>query len=200
MDILKTAREIGFFETNINIAKVLSSKDVKNKAGAVMPLPAANLSKSIEKIAKWLITFDKSKYMFFTPEIAIIEKLALLVNTQEAIILIPCDMEIEAKERLKDNLPREMKVSLLNEPYFPELFFPGNGIIVVCGYIAGERIMVLPETYRLIEHYSGFWGKKVFIPYAKIPEAIRYNGWMEIGTEKFNIIWGEKNEYYNSYR
>lgn len=194
MDMLKTAREIGFFETGINLEKVLNSNDVKTKAGAVMPLPDTGLTDDIKEIIEWLVAFGKSKYMFLTPEIALIEKIALIHSWYEAIILIPCDMENEVKDRLKDNLPRDMRVYLLKEPYFPELFSPGNGILVVCGYMADERIMVLPETYRLIEHYSGFWGKKVFVPYTKLANAVRYEGWLEVGADKFNMIWRKNNE------
>ena len=39
MDMLKTVREIGFFETGCNLVKVIDSKDVQAKAGEVMPLP-----------------------------------------------------------------------------------------------------------------------------------------------------------------
>lgn len=33
MDIQKTVREIGFFETGINLAEVLESKDIQEKVG-----------------------------------------------------------------------------------------------------------------------------------------------------------------------
>lgn len=39
MDILKTVREIGFFETGCNLVEVLASEDVQAKAGVAMPLP-----------------------------------------------------------------------------------------------------------------------------------------------------------------
>lgn len=189
MDMLQTVREIGFFETGNNLIGVLGSQNVKTKAGAVMPLPNESLIEDTSEIVKYLVEFGKNKYMFMTPEIAIIEKLALFDCQGEAIILLPCDMENEVKERLKDNLPRGMNVLVLAEPYFPESFFPSNGMIVVSGYMAGDRIMVLPETYRMIDHYSGFFGKKIFVPYVEIADATRYDGWMEVGGNKFSMIW-----------
>lgn len=33
MDLQKTAREIGLFETNVNLARVCGSADVRQKAG-----------------------------------------------------------------------------------------------------------------------------------------------------------------------
>ena len=104
-------------------------------------------------------------------------------------MLVPSDMEMEIKERLSANLPRSMCVSLIDEPYFPDAFYPGNGILVVCGYTAGGRLMVLPETYRMLDHYSGFLGKKVFIPYVELDDAVRYEGWMEVNRDRFNTVW-----------
>lgn len=194
MDLLKAAREIGFFEMSTNLTKVLDSEAVWSKAGAVMPLPETDLADKVEKIAQWLASFGKSKYLFLTPEIALLEHLAALCPRDEAIILVPCDMEEEIRTRLKDNLPKGMKTSLLEEPFFPEAFYPRNGIIVTCGYLASGRAMVLPETYRMIDHYvRGFYGKKAFVPYTELAEGARYSGWLEVSADKFNRIWsGEK--------
>lgn len=189
MDMLKTVREIGFFETGCNLVEVIASEDVQAKAGVVMPLPKQVLVNSISDIADWLAAFGKEKYMFLSPEISIVDKLAEKSPNHEAILLIPCDMDLEVKERLKANIPKSMKVSLLEEPYFPEAFYPENGILVICGYLACGRMMVLPETYRMIDHYSGFWGKKVFVPYVELDEAVRYDGWMEVGKDKISMIW-----------
>lgn len=192
MDMWKTVREIGFLEAGANLAEVLESIDIREKVGAVMPLPDKNLINTISKIADWLTAFGKDKYMILTPEIALIDELAKQDAGREAILLIPCDMAPEVKERLKANIPKSMKVSLLEEPYFPQGFYPGNGLLIACGYYAGGRIMVLPETYRLIDHYSGFMGKKVFVPYAELEDAVRYDGWMEIGRDKFTAIWRDE--------
>lgn len=189
MDMLKTVREIGFIETGCNLAHVLSSDDVKNKVGSVMPLPAPKLKDNMSEIADWLISFGKTKYMFLTPEIALVDELAERDGSQNVIFLLPCDMDTEMRERVCENVPKKMTVSILEEPYFPEAFYPGNGILIACGYIAAGRTMVLPETYRMIEHYGNFWGKKVFIPYVELENAVRYGGWMEIGNEKFSNIW-----------
>lgn len=190
MELLKSVREIGFFELSTNLSKVLNSEAVSSKAGASLPLPDTNIVDSVEKIAKWLASFGKSKYLFLSPEIALIECLAALCPQQEAIMLAPCDMGEDVRARLANNLPRHMRTLLLEEPFFPEDFYPGNGIIVVCGYLAGGRAMVLPETYRLIDHYvGGFYGKKVFVPYTELTEGTRYAGWLEVSAEKFNRIW-----------
>lgn len=190
MDMQKTAREIGLFETAVNLAKVSDSADVIQKVGASMPLPDEGIGVRVGRVAQWLLGFDKNKYMFLTPEIALIEEMGRLSNQKaEAIIAIPCDLDPEVKERLNNNLPRGVSVTVLEEPYFPQSFFPGNGMMVISGYSGGERAMVLPDTYRMVEHYSGFLGKKVFVPYKELDAATRYDGWMEIGQHRLSAKW-----------
>ena len=164
MDMQKIAREIGLFEMGINLSKVCGSADVLQKVGGSLPFPNDNIAIRISQIATWLYSFGKSKFMFFTPEIALIEEMAKMrVGQAEVIIVIPCDLEPETKERLRNNLPHGIKVTILEEPYFPQMFFPGNAMMVICGYSAAGRPMVLSDTYRMIEHYSSFLGKKVFV-------------------------------------
>lgn len=193
MDMQKTAREIGLFETAANIAAVRGSGDVQAKVGASMPLPDADILNNIRSVAEWLISFHKKKYLFMTPEIALAEAMAELAdnddNDTEMIFSVPCNMDAEAKERLKNNLPSNIKVSILEEPFFPSDFSPGNGMIVVCGYAAGDRAMVLSDTYRLIEHYNGFRGKRAFAPYCELPSANRYDGWLEVGQQRIDFRW-----------
>lgn len=190
MDIQKTAREIGLFETAVNLAKVSNSADVIQKVGASMPLPGEEIVGRVGQVAKWLLNFDKSKYMFLTPEIALIEEMGKLASRKtEVIIAVPRDLEQEAKDRLNNNLPYGITVSVLEEPYFPQSFFPGNGMMVISGYLGGDRAMVLPDTYRMVEHYSGFLGKKVFVPYRELDAAMRYEGWMEISQQRLSAKW-----------
>ncbi len=143
MELLRTARETGLFEVSQNLTAVLDNDAVKAAAGVSMPLPPADTVGNVERIADWLKSFGKSIYMFLTPEIALIERLTLLDPRQKAMILVPCDMREGVRARLRSNLPKRMDTSLLEEPFFPEGFYPGNGIIVACGYLAGGRTMVL---------------------------------------------------------
>ncbi len=190
MDIQKTAREIGLFETAINLAKVSNSADVIQKVGTSMPLPSKDIGIRVKQAAKWLCDFNKNKYMFLTPEIALFEEMSKLTDSHiEIIIAIPCDLEREAKERLKNNLPHGIAVTVLEEPYFPHSFFPRNGMIVICGYLSRNKALVFPDTYRMVEHYSGFLGKKVFVPYEELDVAARYNGWIEINQQRLNTKW-----------
>lgn len=190
MDMRKTAKEIGLLETAVNLSKVRDSDDVIYKIGTSMPMPDNDIEAEISQAAKWLLDFGKEKYMFLTPEIAMIEEMGKQAKRNtEAIIAVPCDLEAEAKERLYNNLPQNICVTILEEPYFPQSFFPGNGMMVMCGYLGGGRAMILPETYRLVEHYSGFLGKKVFVPYKELDTAARYDGWLEVSQQRLSTIW-----------
>ena len=177
MDVQKTAREIGLFEAAVNLAKVSSSPDVLEKVGNTFPIPMENIADNMKNIANWLLSFGKSKYMFFTPEIALAKIIGDMCPSAEIIFAVPCDMDPEAKERLVNNLPHNVSVNILEEPYFPRNFFPGNAMCVVCGYLGADRAMVLPDTYRMVEHYNDFKGKKAFVPYVELEGANRYDGW-----------------------
>lgn len=192
MDAIKTSREIGFFLAGDNLMPVLDSNEVRVKVGDMMPLPDESFQGKTDRAADWLTQFGKTKYLFFSPEIALIERLPACKDKTESIILIPSDMDEEIYGRIQDNLPSNMKVNLLKEPFFPKEFFPSNGIIVVSGYLAGGRLMVLPETYRMINHYSDFMGKMVFLPYVILSDSIRYSSWIEAEPGKFNEIWGDE--------
>lgn len=195
MDIQKTAKEIGLFLMANNLAEVADSTDVQDKVGASMPLPNPNSENKVDKITEWLIGFGKRKYMFLTPELALIEELLKQTeNNAEITIAVPCDLDQEIKERLQNNLPHGASVELLYEPHFPNSLYPSNGMIVICGYSGADRPMVLSDTYRMVEHYSSFLGKKVFIPYIELSSAARYDGWMEVGHQRISAKWRSEHE------
>lgn len=196
MNSRKTACEIGLFETAGNIAQILNRPAAAAKAGASMPLPAADIKSRIHQTAVRLLGLRKKKYMFLTPEIAVLEEMAALSPNSclEAILALPCDMDPQSRERLKNNLPCGIEVEILDEPYFPNAFFPGNGAIVICGYTGGDRLMVLSSTYRMAEHYSGFLGKKIFVPYAEFDISVPCEGWMELNPLILTEEWRIENE------
>lgn len=196
MDLQRIGKEIGLFLTAINLVAVMDSPAVQDKVGVSMPLPDSNTEEKVNDIVKWLTGFGKRKYMFLTPEIAVIEKLLNQTdNKAEIIIAVPCDLDLEIKERLKNNLPHGgAKVELLEEPHFPSNLYPSNGMIVTCGYLGGDRSMVMIDTYRMVEHYSSFQGRKVFIPYVELSSAARYDGWMEVMQERITDKWRSEHE------
>ena len=190
MDMHRTTMEIGLFETAVNL-EAAGVSELPWQVGAAMPLPADNTSEKTEAVADWLLGFGKDKYLFLTPEIALIDSMARRAEKEvEAIIIVPCDMDAESQERLRHNLPKGTTVSIRQEPYFPEGFTPCNGLIAVCGYLAGGRAMVMSETYRLLEHYGGFHGRLAFIPYVTLEHFERCEGWRQT-TSAFDEKWRE---------
>lgn len=190
MDIRENVREVGAFEVAKNLSIVRESADGLYKLGAFMPLPGTDIEERTVDAAKFLLSLGKKKYMFLTPEIALTGVMADLAGHEiESIFVISSDLEKDAKLRLYNNLPHKTTVSVLDEPSFPKDFFPGNGVMVVCGYEALGRAMVLEDTYRMVEHYRGFLGKKVFIPYVTLSSAIRCDGWREIYSDRIDLTW-----------
>lgn len=197
MNILKTIREIGHFEASINLAKYIKSNDIVEQVGNSFPLPNEGIISKTDAASIWLTRFNKNKYFFLTPEIAVIESMIKYVpKNTEFLILKPSDMDEEIFERLSKNRPKGAKVNFINEPFPCEDFYPDNGMIVICGYTAGEHLMVLPETCRAANHYyNEFHGKICFVPFAEEEAASRYANWIELNPKMNLIVWRDKNEY-----
>ena len=189
MDLLKTAGEIGLFELAANVSACLRSSEAAALAEASMPLPGEDAPGRIKAAADWLLSFGKTRYMFLTPELSIMDELYTRSGGRACSILaMPCCMDAEAKARLRENLP-PAGVTTLDEPFFDDGFYPGNGLLVVCGYSAGGVAMVLPQTYRMAEHYDVFRGRKVFLPFVELAARERRAGWMELSSERFSAEW-----------
>ena len=190
MNVKKAVREIGFFETALNMEAAGLNASLQDKPEITLPFPSGNTRADCEELARWLLESDKRKYLLLTPEIALIEAMAKCADRDtEVILAVPCDLDPESEERLLNNLPRSIHVSVLKEPFFPDRFLPANGMIVACGYAAGAHLFVLPETYRMIEHYGGFMGHKVFAPYIRMNAAERFEGWIETSSSNFSEKW-----------
>lgn len=191
-DPRKTVKEIGIFEMSHNLALVSDSSVIQEKVGGTMPLPDSNVETRLECAAQWLAEFGKNRYLFLLPEIALIEKIAAINKNAEVYIAVPWNLDEEAKIRLENNLPKDVSVTVLEETYAPRNFSPHNGIMVVSGYSAAGHLMVLPDTYRMLENYSGskgFFGRKVFVPYKELEVAERYEGWMEVNAQLISEGW-----------
>ena len=88
------------------------------------------------------------------------------------------NLEISLKQ-----VPRGITIGSFNIAFY--------GVIIACGYMADYHPMVLPETYRMIDHYWGFTGQKIFVPYVYVPAAIRYRDWQET-TSDFTMVWRQE--------
>lgn len=189
MDIREIVKEVGYFETCLNLLPVRDSSDVTEKVSAHMPMPSADMETFLSDCAKRIAEKGKQKIFFLTPEIALIEKLTKYAEKIETVLVaIPSDMEEDMRERISDNRLGALNVQMIQEPFFPEGFSPKNGLIAISGFVIGDRTMVSKEVYRMAEHYRGFLGQKIFLPYVSLHSAERYDGWLEISSEIFNEI------------
>ena len=189
MNIREIVKEVGYFETSLNLLPALGSADAAERIAADMPLPSADIGERIEAYAKGIAEKGKKKIFLLTPEIALIEKLAEYPeNIESVLIVLPSDMDPEMCERIGKNLLKTVDIQLIREPFFPEDFSPKNGVIAVSGFLAGGRTMVSREVYRMTEHYGGFLGQKLFLPYADQQKTGKYDGWLEISHRKFHEV------------
>ncbi len=85
MDLRRTALEIGLFETALNLE---AAGGLPWQAGAAMPLPAPGVPRKVEAVVDWLLTFAKRKYLFLTPEIALIEAMARKAKIEDQRSLV----------------------------------------------------------------------------------------------------------------
>lgn len=190
MDIIKTSRELGLFEVASNISLVSGSMEVCDKIEQRMPMPGADFAPRITQAVDYILSFGKRNLMFLSPEIALIEEIAKRkIPGMHVVLTLPGDMDPDARVRLHNNIPDGISVQFLEENYFPG-FRPSNGMVVSFGYMAGDRLMVLPECYRCIEKYHPrFYGRKAFVPYVVREDVPHFGEWLEVNHNSFSDVW-----------
>ena len=123
MNIREIVKEVGYFETSLNLLPALGSADAAERIAADMPLPSADIGERIEAYAKGIAKKGKKKIFLLTPEIALIEKLAEYPeNIESVLIVLPSDMDPEMCERIGKNLLKTVDIQLIREPFFRRIF------------------------------------------------------------------------------
>lgn len=188
MDLIAVINEVGLFEASANLAGIDHSVLAAALDGQ-MPLPPISCAEAAASAANWLLSFNKTRFMFLTPEIQLIE--AMSAQTQRPLVceyVLPFNVDPEIKGRLQANLPtiRTIRVSTLDEPAFPVDFYPSNGLIVACGFTSGHRAMVLPETYRMLNHYKDFRGHIVFCSVFDAKDVCSFDTWLQAPNGVFS--------------
>ena len=118
MNIREIVKEVGYFETSLNLLPALGSADAAERIAADMPLPSADIGERIEAYAKGIAEKGKKKIFLLTPEIALIEKLAEYPeNIESVLIVLPSDMDPEMCERIGKNLLKTVDIQLIREPF-----------------------------------------------------------------------------------
>ncbi|GAU75615.1 hypothetical protein [Fusibacter sp. 3D3] len=182
-NVISTIEEIGFFETMQLIQPHLIDTIVSEQILMELPMCAEDdIQSRISDIVEKLENCPKQNLLFISPELALIERLAARNSQHHIIIALPCDLEPVVVERIQNNMPPGVNVSFLKEPFYPDNFLPSSSAIIAFGFENNSRAMLLPRFYRLMERYSSFMGRKIFIPCSENSVSRPFQ-WVELYKE-----------------
>lgn len=177
--------EIGVIETALNIGKYIDDPNIVIESGRFMPFPDADFYKRTVDISEQIKALKKEKILILTPDIALIELIKNSEYISEILVCISSELSYEAKERISNNLPIGIKVTLIDENTFPKDFTPSNAAIVAVGYADREKAIILRENYKMLNVYNKFYGMKVLISPQNGMSNERPMGWIAINTSEF---------------
>lgn len=174
MNIRETAAEIGMLATMQLIEPHTDDPEILSALGD-LPVPCG-VGERIAAIADALNACPKKTLMLLAPEMALIDALAERNTSHQIILIMPCDMDPLAAQRLRGNIPEGFELAFLDEPFSPAFATPGNSALLAFGFQNDYRIQLSQTSYRLMERYGTFPGLKLFIPYttASTPHLAGY--------------------------
>ena len=177
--------EIGVIETALNIGKYIDDSQIVIESSRFMPFPDADFYKRTTDIAEQIKSLKKEKILLLTPDIALIELIKNSEYISEILVCVSSELNDEAKERISNNLPAGIKVTLIDENTFPKDFTPSNAAIVAVGYADREKAIILRENYKMLNVYNKFYGMKLLISPQNSVSNERPMGWIAINTAEF---------------
>ena len=165
MNYRTTLEEIGILETNKQIEKYINDKDLMKLIKKDIPVPSSiQTNEIINKIISKLIDMKKENIFILSNEIALIEVLNKYKNNfKNIIVALSRNLSLEQVKNIKNNIPKNSNVYFIYELEYPLVIKPKDSVILVFGYMNGNNCIVTTNTYRMIEIYKSFLGKKVFI-------------------------------------
>lgn len=165
MNIKETLDEIGIFETNLQIEKYLDDESLLESVLLEMPIPRKSETKLIiDSAVNRILDLGKTNVFILSNEIALIEKLLLFKNIiKNIIVCLSRNLSNEQINNIKNNVPKNSNVVFVNELEYPSIIKPKNSILLVIGYRNGNNCILTKNTYRMLEIYKNFLGKKMFI-------------------------------------
>ena len=165
MNYRTTIEEIGILETNMQIEKYLDDKTLTNSIKHDIPIPSKVETKDIiNNIISKLIDMKKENIFILSNEMALIESLLNYKNIiKNIIVALSRNLSEEQVNIIKNNIPKNNIVHFINELEFPLILKPKDSVILVFGYMNANNCIVPNNTYRMVEIYKGFLGKKIFI-------------------------------------
>ena len=191
MNIKDTLDEIGILETNIQIEKYLDDSSLLESVSSEMPIPIKSESKIIiDNAVDKILRLNKKNIFLLSNEIALIEKFLLHKDKiQNIIVCLSRNLSDEQVNNVKSNVPKNSNITFIHELEYPNIIKPRDSIILVLGYLNGNNCIVTNNTYRMIELYKSFLGKKVFVSCISGDVKIRQKNFISInGKNYFDII------------
>ena len=190
MNIKDTLDEIGILETNIQIEKYMDDKSLLDSVSSEMPIPTKIETKKIINAIEKILELNKKNIFMLSNEIALIEKFLLHKDKiQNIIVCLSRNLSDEQLSNIKSNVPKNSNVTFIHELEYPNIIKPRDSILLVLGYLNGNNSIVTNNTYRMIELYKSFLGKKVFVSCISDNVKLRQKNFISINSNNyFDII------------
>ncbi len=191
MNIKDTLDEIGILETNLQIEKYIDDKSLLNNVSSEIPIPIKCETKDIiDNAMNRILELNKKNVFMLSNEIALIEKMLLYKDKiQNIIVCLSRNLSDEQINNIKSNIPKNSNVTFINELEYPNIIKPKDSIILVLGYVNGNNCIVTNNTYRMVELYKSFLGKKVFVRCISDNVKIKQKNFISINAQNyFDII------------
>ena len=176
-DLKSNIGETGLFKTFSVLNKYKEDEVLLDKVSMDVPLVDVDVDKIAMRVKNELCKLRKKRFLFLTPEIAIIEQFAEKDGVEEIIVSLPTDYPMETYERICNNMPRNIKVSFITEIEIPENFSITDSAIVAFGCYDGDRALLLNKTTRMLEKYRSFYGCKILAACGKNISGLCPAGW-----------------------
>ena len=179
--------EIGILETNRQIEKYLEDEVLINSIKNDIPVPSKKETKDIiKKVISKIIDMKKENIFILSNEMALIERmLDYRSNIKNIIVALSRNLTEEQINNIKNNIPNDNNVYFINELEYPSIVKPKDSLILVFGYINGNNCIVPINTYRMIEMYKSFLGKKVFVNCINDEVIVNQNGFISINANNY---------------
>lgn len=191
MNIRDTINEIGILETNLQIEKYIDDEALLKSISSEMPVPIQCETKMIlNNAVEKIISMNKENIFLLSNEIALIER--LLFHHEKIKNILVClsrNLSEEQKKNIKNNVPKTNNITFINELEYPNIIKPKNSIILVVGYKNGNNCILTDNTYRMLELYKSFLGKKIFVSCISENVKVKQRNFISVnGKNYFDII------------
>jgi len=150
----------GVVETLANLQKYNNTAEIMEKAAIYIPVPEKQHICDPQTIADSLTDLGKSRLLFLTPEIAVIEKLAQCENPPQIVVCLSSAFDGDTCSSIAANMPQGLQVDFISENEILDDFMPAEAAIVAFGFFDGHRGLILGSNYRMMERYKAFSGSK----------------------------------------